>query len=34
MPVSFLEFHMKQFLPILRDENFKFLGEEELPDGL
>jgi hypothetical protein len=21
------------FLPILRDDNFKFLSEEELPDG-
>ena len=33
MPVSFPGFHTKYFLPILRDDNFKFLSEEELPDG-
>ena len=33
MLVNFQEYHMKVFLPILRDENFKFLIEEELPDG-
>lgn len=32
MAVNFLGFHMNHFLPILRDDNFKFLSEEELPE--
>ena len=30
---EFSEIPYEAFLPILRDDNFKFLSEEELPDG-